>query len=298
MSANKQRVFITGGTSALMQKAIGFLPKSKFHLLLLTRSSNRQITEDEEWVVGDLMNPDSYESALTSCDLIIHAAAVTHAHDEKQYFEVNLEGTKALLRIAKKKPHARFVFISSRTASVESGAYGHSKWLAEQEVRRSGLQHAIIRPAEIFGGDKLEGIDKAIAQAMNGSVQLCPTGVPSPMYPIHVDDAARMIAGFVCSEVPSGSTLYVNGNRPYSFKEVILEVSRVCRRKIIVVPIPRPIMQLVAIISRRLPGKLGIVPDQVQRLYSIKQHGQGAVQTIYLRDHILSLCRNQTSGAL
>jgi len=291
MSANKQRVFITGGSSALIQKVIGFLPKERFQFLMLTRSADREISGEIEWVVGDLMNPASYENRLISCDLIIHAAAVTHTYDEKQYFEVNLEGTKTLLNIAKKNPRLRFVFISSRTASAESGAYGHSKLLAEIEVAESGLPHVIIRPAEIFGGNKGEGIDKAIINAMNGGVQACPVGVQSPMYPIHVDDAARMIANIVLSENVVGKTLFVNGNVPYSFRDLINEASRVCGRSVFVIPLPKPAMQLLAALSRLFPGNFGIVPDQVARLYSKKEHATGSVQTISLHDHIVSLCQ-------
>ena len=65
-------------------------------------------------------------------DEVIHFAGVTHASDEQQYWNVNLEGTLRLGEAVRANGCRRFVYISTRCATQGSGAYGESKLAAEQ----------------------------------------------------------------------------------------------------------------------------------------------------------------------
>ncbi|HAP70526.1 MAG TPA: hypothetical protein DCR04_12520 [Flavobacteriales bacterium] len=128
----------------------------------------------------------------------------------------------------------------------------------------------MLRPSEVFGGSKSEGIDKAIENAMQGGVQLCPAGVKTPMYPIHTEDVARRIhqLGFVDEETKK--TIHINGPKPYSFYQLITSVSRITGKKALIFPVPKALLQFVAQMVRISKLDIGIAPDQVARLYSKK----------------------------
>lgn len=266
-------MFVTGGSSDLIRSVVNLLPKERFEVICLTRQNIQENSNGILWHVGDLLRPDSYDQILRSCNYVIHAAAVTHSMKEIEYYEVNLEGTRKLLSVVRSIKNMRFIFISSRTASEESGAYGRSKLLAEKAIQSSVGDWLILRPSEVFGGKKSEGIDKIIEKAMRGGIQLCPMGVKTPMYPIHTQDAALLIYKYAFKEQVKNETIYVNGPLPYEFSELIKTVSRVAGKSVIIFPIPKIILEITAKLLSLLNIDAGIVPDQVARLYSAKsQH--------------------------
>jgi len=271
-ASNLQKVFVTGGSSDLIRSVIDLLPTKMFEVICLTRQHIEQKDRDISWHVGDLLKPETYGQLIRNCDVVLHAAAITHTINEREYYDVNLEGTKKLLSVLEPNTKTRFIFISSRTASEESGAYGKSKLMAEKVIKESVGNWLILRPSEIFGGSKSEGIDKAIESAMLGGIQLCPAGVQTPMYPIHTQDAARLIyqCGFV--EKETNKIVHINGPLPYSFYNLIKSVSRIAGKRVLVIPIPKIMLLLIAQLVKITKIDVGIVPDQVARLYSTKQH--------------------------
>jgi len=129
-------------------------------------------------------------------DMVIHFAGVTHASDEQQYWNVNLEGTVRLAEATHKNGCRRFVYISTRCATPGSGAYGESKLAAEQEVQKLEWKSLlIIRPAEIYGGGGNEGIDRMLAVARRWRIIPAPFGHPNLRFaPMHVDDFSSLAA--------------------------------------------------------------------------------------------------------
>lgn len=287
-----KRVFVTGASSELMRSVLADFPKEAYQVVALSRKKKKD-EENLSWIQGDLNNPASYETRLADLDLIIHAAAITHSRDADQYHKVNVKGTQELIKAALKKGEPRFVFISSRTATEESGAYGVSKLKAEQAVKSMTENWLIIRPAEVFGGAKAEGVDGAITSAISGGVNPCPVGLSSKMYPIHSKDAAKAISKAVLEDSSKNKLVYVNGPDALSFKELLQLVEKETGRKVWVLPIPKFVMNMAALVSTVLNIDLGFVPDQVDRLYSYKQEGPPSPITISLSHYIKEKLRNE-----
>ena len=71
--------------------------------------------------------------------------------------------------------------ISSRAAVKGAGAYGESKLAAEEYVRDRFADHLIIRPAEVFGVERGEGVEKLIRDGIRKRIHVYPAGVPTPL---------------------------------------------------------------------------------------------------------------------
>ncbi len=283
-----QRVFVTGASSELMRSVLADFSQNEYQIIALSRTKN----DDEgniSWVKGDLNDPRSYSDYLEKVDVIIHAAAITHSRDGEEYFRINVEGTKHLIEEAQKHGNPRFVFISSRTATKESGAYGESKVEAERLVKAMTESWLILRPAEVYGGSKGEGIDGAIASAIQGGIQPCPVGLASKMYPIHAEDAAKAISALIKNQSSVNATEYINGPEALSFKELLKLVESETNRKVIVLPVPKFLMKMAAWFSKQFNLDLGFAPDQVDRLYSKKQQGAASATTISVRQYVCQL---------
>lgn len=293
--AGRKRVFITGAFSTLLQEVIQHISTDEFDVVGLTRNAISKKASNTRWIQADLFEPEKYAKELNSADIIIHGAALTHSRRVSEYYRVNVEGIKTLLSQVEDKQRPLFVLISSRVAGANSGAYGKSKLLAEKVLEETISNWLILRPAEVFGGSKNEGIDSTILSAMSNRIQPSPVGLRSKLYPIHRSDAAKAIYNAIFKDIKRNRVIYINGSHGCSFSEIIRLVEKVVGRPVTVVPLPYFVLAVAALISAVTGLDFGFVPYQVSRLYSKKEHGSGTETTISLEEYIAKIANNATS---
>jgi nucleoside-diphosphate-sugar epimerase len=195
------RILVTGASSPL---AVGVLRQ-----LLLDRDvelwcgrhrKEIPITDPRLHVIDlDLESGLGRTLSQTQFDLVVHFAGVTHASDEQEYWRVNLAGTVRLAEAVRENGCRRFVYISTRCATRGSGEYGESKLAAEEELRKFEWESLlIIRPAEIYGGESNEGIDRLLAVARRWRIIPAPFGDARLRFaPMHVEDFCRVAAKLI-----------------------------------------------------------------------------------------------------
>lgn len=107
---------------------------------------------DVELVVADLMDPNSLQSAMSGCTVLLCATGSRPSWDPTGPYSVDLIGTQRLVDLAKAEGIQHFVLVSSLCVSQ----FFHPLnlfWLilvwkkqAEDYLRRSGLTYTIVRP--------------------------------------------------------------------------------------------------------------------------------------------------------
>ncbi|NNC84223.1 MAG: NAD(P)-dependent oxidoreductase, partial [Flavobacteriales bacterium] len=212
-----QRIFITGITSFLLRDLATRLRDRGNTCIGLSRQSISM--EGIELIHGDLLQPDTWRDHLATCDMVIHGAAITHSHDENLYEQVNHLATRALVDAC--DPGQRFVFISSRVAGMHSGAYGVSKFRAEEYIRSHCPDHLILRPSEVFGGGKEEGIESLIRTVLQKRLVVYPGGVGTPLCPIHVKDLVDNMEEIILQESHPDYMMILRGPQCMGFKEIV-----------------------------------------------------------------------------
>ncbi|MCF8275493.1 MAG: sugar nucleotide-binding protein [Flavobacteriales bacterium] len=293
--AERKKVFITGASSALLKEVVSLVNLSEYEIVGLTRTHFALVTGNIRWVVGDLLNPLSYREELLTAHIVIHAAALTHTSEAFEYFRINVDGTLAILNHIPSSNQPLFVLISSRVAGENSGAYGESKLLAEELVQQMSKKWLIIRPAEVYGGAKNEGIDSVISSCLKGGIKPCPIGLKSKMYPIHQIDAAKAIHNSIFVEPCVMDTMYVNGPQGYSYLQLLKFIEGISSNRIIPFVAPKFVLKLAAFFGASLGLKIGFVPDQIARLYSEKNHGPAPEISVTLEAYITEIIkRNDT----
>ncbi len=173
------RIFLTGATGFVGSHVARSLDAAGADLRLLTRKTSR--TEhleglNAELVTGDLLKPDNLRSAISGCDGLVHVAADYRlwVPDPQAMYAANVEGTRALLQLAREAGVGRVVYTSSvatmgfrsdgtvvdedTPVSIESmiGHYKRSKFLAEQEAMKAahlGQQVVILNPTTPIGAN-------------------------------------------------------------------------------------------------------------------------------------------------
>ena len=268
-----------------MLKFISLLPKDLFNITGISRKT--QSNSEINWLIGDISDVDFVESACKNQNIIIHAAAITHSFKNKPYFEINYHSTKKLIDCANEANVEKFIYISSRTAVAHSGGYGISKMKAEDYLKNNFDNWLIYRPSEIFGGSKNEGIDSLINDVSTKKIQLYPAGVKSKLFPIHVDDAVKLMFDFMNVNC---KTIGINGNEGYTYLEFINKVSTLMGKNVIALPIPKFVMIVLKYTMETFNLKLGVTPDQIPRLYCIKPHNSNQLEIKNkLKNYISSL---------
>jgi NADH dehydrogenase len=227
-----QRLFLTGASGFLGRCLLSRLASANFEKIsCLSRSaplgsSSRNI----EWSRGELADNSAYSAALAGADCVLHLAAATGKLPPKEYFAVNVEGTRRLVEQCKLAGVQNFMFVSSIAAGFPDQTryyYAQSKVQAEEIVRQSGLRYAIARPTMIFGKNSpvLAGLAKLAALPVipvfgNGATQV---------QPIAVEDLANFILGVVDNDLFRGETFDLGGRDVVSIEELLRKIHLLLR---------------------------------------------------------------------
>lgn len=198
-------ILVTGGTGMIGARLIFDLARQGHTLRALRRegsdtrlfdqytNGDKAISEQVEWVTGDLLDLDSLENALEGIDTVFHCAALVSFSPTASNFmeKVNREGTANLVNLCLDKPGFRyFAHVSSvatlgRTSgeqpldessnwdpSLKASAYAVSKYGAEREVWRAiaeQLPAVIVNPSIVLGpGDFSKGSAELFSKIQNG----------------------------------------------------------------------------------------------------------------------------------
>ena len=171
-----------------------------------------------------------YEHKISGADTVVHLAAITGKARRDEYFETNVEGTRALTEMSRRLGISRFLYVSSIAARFPDKNhyyYAQSKEQAEEIVRTSGLRYTIVRPTIVLG----QG-----AQVWKGLSRLARFPV-IPIFgdgrtliqPIWVDDLADFIIDVLKADRFQKETLEVGGIESISVEEFLLRASRLLR---------------------------------------------------------------------
>src|SRR5437867_4553681 len=143
--------------------------------------------------VRDIDTPDALSEILPGCHTIVHLIGGVAQPDPEEVFHANHGSVRRALEAAEQARTKRFVLLSVPGADPETThPFLRAKGLAEEAVRASGLQHAIVRATHAYGLGGLwftAAVEGALAEppfvAGRGDQDLAP---------VYVEDVAAVIA--------------------------------------------------------------------------------------------------------
>ncbi|MGE0824506.1 MAG: NAD-dependent epimerase/dehydratase family protein [Candidatus Binatia bacterium] len=252
-----KRIFITGGTGFVGSHLIDSLCHRGIMPRVLVRSPRfvPELTEKgAECVVGGLDDVEKLANSLGGIDTIFHLAALTRARSEKEYQQVNTQGTRILVEaIQRAHPRPRrLVYVSSLAASgpAMSGvpsclqdeprpitAYGRSKLAGEAAclAAASDLEVFILRPPAVYG-PRDRDLFRCFQLAMYGILPV-PTGPERWLQFIHVHD---LVSALLCAATTqrTAGIYYVAESQPYAWGEISHWLAKAIGRQVHAIRIP------------------------------------------------------------
>ncbi|MEA5533070.1 SDR family oxidoreductase [Crocosphaera sp. XPORK-15E] len=161
------KALVAGATGETGRRIVQELVKRQIPVKALVRDLDlgKQILPPEaELVVGDVLNPDSLTKAIADCTVLLCATGARPSLNPSGPYQVDYEGTKNLVNIAKTQGIEQFVLVSSLCVSQ----FFHPLnlfWLvlfwkkqAETYLQNSGLNYTIVRPGGLKNQDNSESI--------------------------------------------------------------------------------------------------------------------------------------------
>lgn len=262
------RMLVTGGEGRIGQKLVERLKNLKHSVVFLSRKNKHSSDPYIKIVQGDLINFDTLLKATENIDLVIHLAGITHANNEKLYYSINTKGTRNLIEACEKNKVKKIIYISSRAAVANGGAYALSKLQAEEEVRKSSMNWVILRPAEVYGAGEKEAIESLIKiMQKNFFIPIIGNG-RYKLAPIFVDDVVSSIIASLDSKIAK-KIYIIAGPEEMSYNQLVDRILNYLRLQRVKVHIPILFFKIAAWIFSIFKKNV-FVKDQIPRLTSEK----------------------------
>lgn len=194
---------------------------------------------------GDISEKETLAGLCAGADGVFHCAGMIHPKFTREFFAVNVDGTRNLLEAATAAKVKKFVFVSSNSAcgTNESGeklmsendpeqpakSYGKSKYLAEQVVkqyqREGRLQTVIIRPCWFYGPRQPARVTKLMQMIKNGKPVMFGDGnnLRSMSYIDNVVDA--LVLAYE-KDAANGQTYWIADPEPHKTIDIYGEIAK------------------------------------------------------------------------
>ncbi|MEO9254356.1 MAG: NAD-dependent epimerase/dehydratase family protein [Tepidiformaceae bacterium] len=185
----------------------------------------------------DIDDVDALARAFTGCEVVAHCAGINREIGKQTYQKVHIEGTRAVVEAAQRAGVKRIIMLSFLRARPHCGSpYHESKWAAEELVRESGLDYAVLKAGMIYGhGDHL-------VDHISHSVQTIPLFATvgfheKPIRPIPVAEMIDVLVAAADGKLPF-STVSVVGGEELMLSDAVRRVAAIVGRRVAIVPAP------------------------------------------------------------
>lgn len=284
---------VTGGTGFVGAAVVRHLVAGGHHVRVLVRPrSDRRLLADLpiEIADGDIIDTISLRQCLRGCRRLFHVAALYSlwARDRRQFYEVNVEGTRRVLAAAAEAGVSRVVYTSTVGAlgipsdgspgteetpvslADMAGDYKRSKFLAEEVAResaRQGLPVVIVNPSAPIGpGDiKPTPTGQMIVDFLRGKMwAYLDTGLNL----VDVDDVAA--GHLLAAERGIAGERYILGGRNLGLREIFEALGRIAGMRPPRIKVSAGLVLPIAWLSERvadhLTGRPPAVPMDAVRM--------------------------------
>jgi uncharacterized protein YbjT (DUF2867 family) len=209
-------ILVAGGTGTLGARLVPLLAAGE-RVRVLTRDPARAggLPDAVEVAVGDIRRPRDLVAAVAGCRTVVSAVHGFAGAGQPSPEAIDRDGNRALLRVAADGGVRHVVLVSVHGAAPDHPMSLHrAKFVAEEELRRSGLAFTIIRATPFLEtwmaiiGSELAGRGHALVFGPGRN----------PINFVSVRDVAALVAVAARDEALRGETLELGGPEDLTFR--------------------------------------------------------------------------------
>ena len=185
-----------------------------------------------------------------------------------------VEHTLALFEAAKKAGVRRFVHISITNPDESSPLeYFRGKAFLERKLRESGLSHAIVRPAILFGKEDILINNIAWTLRHFPFYGMCGDG-SYHLQPIFVEDLARVM--FEQGQETANTLIQAVGPEDYTYLDLVKMMRAELRLLRPIVGLPPAVAYWVSVVIGKIMGDIFVTKEEIKGLMGDLLHVPGA----------------------
>lgn len=262
------KVALLGSTGFLGQAVTPALLAAGHELRLLVRDPAKaaQWADRAEIVEGDFVDPEALSRVCNGVETVVCLVAVRR-NRPRSYLEINVDGPRLLAHAARTSGRVRHViFVSAIGAKLDRRyKYLSSRWMGEEELRKSGAPLTILRFSLVLG--QRGGVFDDFERAANfGPVIVVPGSGQARFQPIVRDDAARCVAETVSRRDLIGREIDLGGPEVMTYDqlfELYARARKVTKRQ---VHVPGALLQPGAAVLELFMPDVPATPDEVRTI--------------------------------
>ena len=218
-------------------------------------------------IQGDVVENLGLESGMDSVDAVVHLVGIIMEVGGASFEKVHYQGTRNVVAAAKKAGVKRFVQMSALGARPDGvSGYQTSKWKAEEEVRRGGIEHVILRPSIIYG--PRDGFVTQMVKVMRSAPLFRPV-VGHGQYrfrPIYVGDVADCFVQSLAGDKAVNRTIDLVGPEELTLDQVLGAIADCVGVRKPPIHVPFTFMYMNAAILGVLLRRPPVTTDQLRML--------------------------------
>jgi NADH dehydrogenase len=241
---NHGMILVTGGTGFIGKALVRHLTEAGYPVRLLIRPSKQSPDLPKgvpvDVAVSNLMDERSMRSAMMGVDIVYHLAGVEWRGARASLMDVDIQGSQMVSQIAVDAGVKRFFFLSHLGADRAS-AYPvlKAKAIAEENIRRSGVNHTIIRSALVYGLN--DHFTTGLARLLNALpfFFFVPEDGNTLLQPVWVEDLVTCLIWALDNDLTINQTYSIGGPEYLTFNHIVqsvLEQIKLRRRLVHIFP--------------------------------------------------------------
>lgn len=253
-------ILITGGTGFIGKVLVSMLVEAGHSVRLILRPSRRSPNLPSgvpvEVAISNLSDERSLRAAMVGVDIVYHLAGVEQRGAYGDLMAVDIRGTRAVVSAAQDAGIDR-IFYLSHLGVDRSSAYPvmKAKAIAENTIRRSGLDFTIFRTSLVYGEN--DSFTTGLASLLHffPLAFFTPGDGSTLIQPLWVDDLAMCMSWALYEENTRRETYELGGPEQLTFNQImecLMGFLGVHRR---LIPIKPPYLRFVTVLlEAAFPG--------------------------------------------
>jgi len=219
-------ILVTGGTGFIGKALIRHLVESGYPVRTLIRPSQRSPDLPRgvpvDVAVSSLGDERSLRAAMVGVKTVYHLAGGEWRGPRASLMSIDIEGTRAVVEAAEDAGVTRFFYVSHLGADRAS-AYPvlKAKAIAEEHIRRSKLDHTILRSSIVFGPN--DGFTTNLARILSAIpfIFLSPGDGQVLLQPIWIEDLVTCLTWSLDDPETINRVIDVGGPEYLTFNQIV-----------------------------------------------------------------------------
>lgn len=213
------KIVVTGATGFVAKHVRKYISEMNLEFSSISRRDFKAF-QNEKKIITTQYDPDVILSQIQNHDIMIHLVGIGRPSFSNDFNSNNFQLTKKLVKLCIKTGIKKFVYLSGLGVSKYSSLeYFLSKYRAEVEIKRSGIDFTIFRPSYIVGKDDL--FTKYLKKQIRRGIVTIPGSGRFWLQPILISDATKILFKSLFSKKFSNKTFDLVGPKPITFERYV-----------------------------------------------------------------------------